>query len=314
MSALLRRAEGFEDLLEIRDHDLPYRFETIFDDESRGARNRSKKKFKLLRAIDEELRRMLDQGEEVRFLTEGTIFTFWESYLLGWLLHFFNKRAVVLTDRRIILLQVRVWSSKPGVLASQIRYRGIAKVRGRLLGGAKLELRDGKSVRFTGMPRSDRKFLQDLVERLREAGITPESGEVGREELCPHCHAVVSLGDRECPACRGTFKSPRVAGLRSLLFPGLGDFYMGHKALATIEFLFALIVWVVLFMPGAGDPWTRIELVFVALILIVFIHVPDAVATWYLARRGVFPEEAGRLGPAARRASAGSLSGAGAGG
>lgn len=314
MHALLRRAEGFEDLLELRDHDLPYHFGTIFDDESRGARSRSKKKFKLLRAIDEELRDMLDEGEGVRFLTEGTIFTFWESYLLGWLLHFFNKRAVVLTDRRIILLQVRLWSSKPGRLSSQIRYRGIAKVKGRLFGGTKLKLRDGKSVHFTGMPRSDRKFLRDLLERLREAGLTPESSEVGREELCPHCHAVVSMGDRECRACRGTFKSPRTAGLRSLLLPGLGDFYMGHRKLATLELSFTLLIWVVVMMPSPEYPMTGAELVFTAVFLFLFIHVPDAVGTWYLARRGVYPEEPGRLGPAARRASAGSLSGAGVGG
>ncbi|NIP57953.1 MAG: hypothetical protein GWM92_15860 [Gemmatimonadetes bacterium] len=314
MHAVLRRADGFEDLLRIREHDLPYRFETIFDDESLSARNRSKKKFKVLRAIDEKLRGMLDEGEQVRFLTEGTAFTFWESYLLGWLLYFFNKRAVVLTDRRIILLQVHPWSSKPGVLASQIRYRGIATVRGRLLGGARLKLQDGKSVRFTGMPRSDRKLLQDLVERLREAGLTPESSEAGRERLCPHCHAVVSLGDRECPACRGTFKSPRVAGLRSLVLPGLGDFYMGHKKLATLELLFTLFIWVVVMMPSPEYPVTAANFVFGAIFVLLFIHVPDAVGTWYLARRGVYPEKPGRLGPVARRASVGSLSGAGVGG
>lgn len=180
MHPLLERADGFEDLLRVPSHDLPYRFDTIFDDESRGARRRSKKKFKLLRRIDEKLREMLNEGEQVRFLSRGTTFTLLESYLLGWLLYYFNKRAVVLTDRRIILLQIH-WRSKPGVLASQIRYRGIEKVKTGLLGGVVVKLRDGKKVRFTGMPRSDGKFLERIVNGLREAGFSEGTEAVGKD-------------------------------------------------------------------------------------------------------------------------------------
>lgn len=301
MHPLLARADGFKGLLKVRSHELPYRFDTIFEDESRSDRRRSKKKFKLLRRIDDKLREVLDEGEEVRFLTRGTIFTFWESYFLGWLLYYFNKRAVVLTDRRILLLQIQ-WRSTPGVLASQIRYRGIEKVKAGFLGGTRVKLGDGKTVRFSGMPRSDGKFLERLVNGLTRAGFGDGAETVGKDELCPHCYAAVSLGDPDCWSCGGTFKSPRTAGLRSLLLPGLGDFYMGHRKLATTELLFTLLIWVLVFLPDPENPVSLAGALVVGAFLFVFIHVPDAVGTWYLARRGVFPGERGSA--AARRARA----------
>lgn len=77
---------------------------------------------------------------------------------------------------------------------------------------------------------------------------------------------------------------------------------MGHKKLATLELLFTVLIWVAVFFPDPENPMGLAAALVVAAFLVVFIHVPDAVGTWYLARRGVFPGErgsaAGRRRPA----------------
>ena len=105
MSTVLQQARRYEDLLGAEGSDEAYAFETIFDATTWRARRHSKRKFKLLRAIDEKLRAMLFEGERVRYVTQGSSVTFWESYFLGWLMYYLNRRAIVLTDRRIIMLR-----------------------------------------------------------------------------------------------------------------------------------------------------------------------------------------------------------------
>lgn len=220
-------------------------------------------------------------------------YTFLESYFMGWLLYYFNKRAIVLTDRRILLLQIH-GGDRPGVLRSQVRYSGITRVKRSLFGNTALKLGNGKKLTFTRVPKGDAKFLRSLIERLQEAGVTEGAPVTGHEHLCPHCYAVAEIGQVECDACKGTFKSPRKAGLLSLLFPGIGDFYMGHRKLAAFEFVIVAFFWVVLFLPDPEYPMTVLGAVLVAAIIVVSLHVPDAVGTWFLARRGAFPESEGR--------------------
>lgn len=114
------------------------------------------------------------------------------------------------------------------------------------------------------------------------------------EHLGPHCGRVASLGLAGCPECEGAFKSPRRAGVLSVVFPGLGDFYMGHRKLAVMEILFAGLLWLVFLMPTPEYPLTVGSGVFLVGILVVFVHVPDAVGTWHLARGGVYPHRPGR--------------------
>ena len=72
MHPTLSRADGYRDLLRLADNDTPYAFQSIFSDDGFRARRLSKKKFKLLRGIDEKLRGLLADGERVRFLTTGS--------------------------------------------------------------------------------------------------------------------------------------------------------------------------------------------------------------------------------------------------
>lgn len=297
MHRVLVAASGFEDLLRAQNHGLPYRFDTIFSDASWLKRRRSRRAFRLLRSVDNELRGLLMAGEQVRSLTQGVCYRFWESYFLGWLLRYFNRRAIVLTNWRIILLQIDR-RGRPKALRSQIRYPTIAKARGGLFGGLKVKFNDGDKIHMSGVPRAHRKLIRKLVDHVRGLDLAEGSRTGGKEELCPHCKGVVELGLARCNRCGGGFKSAKRAGLLSLVLPGLGDFYMGHRNLAKFEMTFALLAWiVVLLIPVLLEspefPVTPGTATISALMVVFSVHLPDGVGTWYLARLGVYAERKG---------------------
>jgi hypothetical protein len=238
----------------------------------------------------------LDEGESVHFVTTGSAVSFWESYFLGWVVQYLNRRALVFTDRRIILLQVD-WRDRAKELRSQLRYGAIGRVKGSLLGGTKVQLRDGKARTFTGVPKADRKFMAEWIDGLKRR-IGDESAARSVEDLCPHCSAVVRRRSSPCDSCGGTFKSAKRAGLLSLLLPGLGDLYIGHRKLAVLEMLVASAIWLGVLWPNSEYPYTASGYAIVATFVVMFVHVPDAIATWYIARMGVYPGKhsiAGRL-------------------
>lgn len=266
----------------------PFVLETILDRSTWGARRLSRKKVKLMSAIEGKVRSILAEGERVRYLTFGSGNSFWESYWLGWAAYFLNQRAILLTDRRMILLQIDS-RRRPRDLVTQIRYPSIRKVKRTILGNTRLDLGDGNRKVFASVPKQDRTFLQKLTSWI-DASLAPDTG--GWEDLCPHCYGRVEGRPESCPACGGGIKSARKAGLLSLLFPGLGDIYLGHWKFAILEMLFAAFVWLVAMIPDPAFPLTMEGYLLVAGLIVVFIHGPDAIATWYVGRKGLYPERA----------------------
>ena len=112
MSTGVQDARSFRDLISV-EADGSYRFSQIFSDQGWRARRRSKKTFKLLKKIDGALRAMLRDGEQAFFVSHGTVsLSFVEWYFLGWALHSLNRRAIILTNQRILLLQIN-WRQRP---------------------------------------------------------------------------------------------------------------------------------------------------------------------------------------------------------
>lgn len=68
---------------------------------------------------------------------------------------------------------------------------------------------------------------------------------------------------------------------------------MGHRKLATVEALIASMFWLASIAQDPESP-TRLGMGVVVGVVVAFVHVPDPVGTWFLARRGVFPESEGR--------------------
>ncbi len=289
MHPTLSRANNYRDLITLEGHDAPYVYSAVFPSSNFRERSASRKRFKLLQRIDEELRAMLHEGERVYFLTSGIAISFWESYFLGLFMYYINRRAIVLTSERIMLLQIN-WRRRPGKLRTQIQYPAITRVTRTLLGHTKLRFQRGKSRVFTYIPKADRKVLAEVVERTQREQASLESGTSTIEDLCPHCYEVVSGRPAICPHCNKKFKSAARAGWLSLIFPGLGDLYIGHWKFAIGEIVVASLIWLVFLLPDpTAKPLTGAELAVGALSIILVFHGIDALATWYIARRDIYP-------------------------
>lgn len=291
MASAIAVAESFQDILAHPPRESPYDFQRIFRADTWGARRLSKKKFKLLRKLDSEIRAMLHAGEKVYYVTWGVEYSILEGFFLGWVMYLMNKRAFVFTTQRVLLIQTGS-GHKPLELRAQIRYPAIEKVKSSLGGNLKISFVNGSSVVFASMPRADRKYIQELTRSLAtEVGPAARTGAISRaENLCPHCYVEVAEFPLTCAACGKPFKSARKAGLLSLLFPGVGDFYLGHRGFGTMEILGAAVVWLSLFVPVEGQaPMTAGELGSVAAILFGFMHGIDALFTRHIGRKGIYP-------------------------
>jgi hypothetical protein len=293
MRSSLQRATRFEDLLASEESDPAYSYNTIFNGGTWSARRRSKKQLKLLKRMDSMIRSALHEGEKVRYVTFGTGVSFWESYLIGWVMYYLNRRAILITDRRMLLLQMDS-RMRPRELASQLRYSAITKVGRTVLGNTKIWLGNGKTCIFAYVPKADRRFLQNLV---TFTGQRFAQETTGFEDLCPHCFAVAAKGDSGCGECGGSFKSIKRATLRSLVFPGLGDWYLGHRKIAVFEMLIAAMIWLGFLLPDPEYPMTVLGVVIGAAILILIVHGADALATRHVARKGIYPGQAPALVP-----------------
>lgn len=286
MYPVMKQARRFEELLAREQPDGPYAFSTIFDNRTWAARRRSKLKFRLLQLIDAKLQSILQEGERVRFVTQGCGVSFWESYFLSWVVYYLNRRAIVVTNRRILLLQIS-FRNQPRELVAQLRYGAIARVSSTLLGNTKLHLGNGRTYVFAYVPRADRRFLQSLV---KWTGDRMGQEQVGFEDLCSHCFAVVEGQPERCPSCGGTFKSSLRAALLSLAFPGFGDWYLGHRTVALLEIVMAALVWLAVLMPARDGAVTLATRLIMAAFVVLFVHGADALTTRHIARKGLYPD------------------------
>ena len=141
MEAILRSVNDPSDLAHVAQAGLPYRFDQIFSAEGFGAKRLEKKRLKLMKAIDERVRAFLAEGEMVEFVSWGVEYSFAEHYFMGVWAQLMNRRAVILTNRRILLIQI---SSRNKVLQlkSQLRYTAITKFSKATLGYLGLVMRD----------------------------------------------------------------------------------------------------------------------------------------------------------------------------
>lgn len=295
----LQTAKHYEDLLGTDIEAAPYEFALLFKAEGWFERMRAKNRFKLLKAIDAKLRKILHEGERVYFLTSGTTANVAEQYFAGVAMaQALNRRALIFTTERVVLLQIDS-KKRPRDLVSQIAYTSIAEVKATWTGYCLLNLRDKSKLKFLGVPKADRKhlasFLADIV-KTAAAAVTAKTS-FALEHLCPHCFVPVPGHPKACPHCQGGFKLALTAMLRSLVFPGLGDFYLGHRAFATLEMLGAGFMWYILVVaPLLGAPDENGEITetnaaywFIAGVMLTAMHGIDAMMTRHFALKGHHP-------------------------
>jgi len=292
-SETLRVTHRYEDLLEKEIRGSPYEFKTMFTAEGWGAHQRLLRRFKLLKAIDPRLIRMLRPDERVPFITHGTLVSAVDDFFTSWAAHFLDLRAMVFTSERVFLIQINT-RSEPRDLVTQLAYSAVVAVVSSADGSCRLVLRDGRKLHFRHMPRPDHKFLQDfLSDAVKRAGAGGDKAATAEEKLCPKCFKAVKGFPAHCPECNAILTRPFVAGFRTFLFPGLGNWYLGNRGFAAGEMLFTTLLWLFLvilplirlFLEG-GPPPTRVYWIGTASVL-AFVYVGVAVLTHHIARKGL---------------------------
>ena len=290
----LKYIEHAKDLVEIKDESNPYDFENIFRLDSFGERRLSKRKLKILKAIDPTVIKMLKDGENVYYMTDGIRTSSLENLFIGWVAYYYNYMAFVFTSERVILIHLKS-KRKKGAYVGEIKYTDIKSIHSSFLGNFTLKFHNNKNILFRKVPRKDRKFLKEFLNPiLGQAKSNADTAIPGIRNLCPGCFTHLADYPSLCPNCSCKLKSPVVAGCLSLILPGMGDIYLGSKILGFIELIIMIIIWAG-FIVGIIEEYQIAYNIYKSLIpfiVIMFVvHGTDALKSRYLARKGVFPNE-----------------------
>ena len=293
MEAILNSASDPSDLVNVSDSNLPYRFDQIFSAQGFGAKRLERNRLKLMKEIDPLVQRLLADGERVQFVTWGMDYTFLEQFIMGIWALLINRRALVLTDRRILILQIDT-RRRALDLKAQLRYQAIEKITKGTFGYIAFTLRNRKKLVFSGVPGKDRKAIKAFVDE--KLTLTRADAPVlGVENLCPRCGVRVRGFPERCNQCPQAFKSGKRAGWLSLVFPGLGDLYLGHRWLGLLEICGAALAWLVILIPFAfaayteGTSWTLPASVAAAVFL--FVHGTDSWIARRVGLKGIYPAD-----------------------
>ena len=251
-----------------------------------GFRNRkNKRKVKILRAVAPLLDKVLVRGERIMRVAKGIAYYPLELLLGGGVLTMlYNHYAILCTDRRVLLVNTTYRMRRPAHYLFQIPYGDMKKiVRGWIFTNLTFKRRTGKKRIFNYVDRFSLKelsrFIGAQIEKCQAAEQPPEP----IEDLCPACCLPLAKGLNACPQCRTAFKRSRTAFIRSLILPGWGDLYLGHRALGLLELLGSAVVWLVvigqILTPGIAHLMTAL--------LIVFIYNGlDALLALHMAKKG----------------------------
>jgi predicted Zn finger-like uncharacterized protein len=265
-----------------------YSFGDIFKlNKSGGFKSRHNKlKLKLLSAVKEVLEKMLVENERVLQIAAGTAHYPTEVFFgNGWLTMLYNRYVIIGTNRRLLMINVNHRMKRPTHYIFQLLYKEIRKI-GRGLFGTNLILyrkNKGKRRVFTGlkhyMSREMNQFLTERIESVKKLRIPDES----LENICPACYVPLTKNLAACTRCNAVFKSPKKAMLRSLILPGWGDIYLGHRALGALELLSACFIWLLVLsclLSGFAE-----DLVAGVMMLILF-NGMDCLLAYYMAGKG----------------------------
>ncbi|MCF7689509.1 MAG: hypothetical protein K9M98_10080 [Cephaloticoccus sp.] len=293
----LQNARDYQELLDERVETSPYAYATMFKAEGYVARRTARQRFALLRALDGKLRHILRPTEHVFYVTWGTTHSLAEQFFTGWMASALNMRALVFTTERVLLLQINARKTSVRELVAQIPYTAIVSVRKSWLGSCRIKLRDKTLLTFLRVPKGDMKFLIEFLSDIVKGSGAPFeiSTPLGVQHLCPHCYVHVPAFPPACPQCGGRLKLASKAALLSFIFPGLGDWYLGHRGFAAMEIVGSAFIWWVLIVapllapedPDLGP--ITLEYWLTALFIMLVIHGTDAMMTRHAARKGHYP-------------------------
>ena len=254
-------------------------------------RRANQERAKLLRLAAPVLEAFLKEGEVVRAVSASVTNPAWEPFLRGVVSYSLSATTLVVTDRRILLIHTDR-QHRPRSFVNQVRLDHIKKVSTSWLSTAlryainrsSLHLKLGRGgVRLTHIRRSEAKAIQALLSENPKATL-------GLEALCPVCGAVNDQLDGLCVACGAEVKSPAKATLRSLLLPGLGEYYLGEREGAGVTLFVSVVLWLILvgaavFALAGETSWLGFK---IWLGVLTTVHVYSAALTRIQSRKGMY--------------------------
>ena len=146
--------------------------------------------------------------------------------------------TLIATDRRLLLVHVDA-KGHPMLYANQIPYTAIRRVEPGAFGISVAVETGSQTLKLRGLQRKVQDWLAEIVDR------NPNAQE-GLEPLCPSCLQAQRSTSGECTRCGAGFKSARTAAIRSSIFPGLGDIYLGQTLIGAAAEIVTATVWMML--------------------------------------------------------------------
>ncbi len=294
--------------------DLPVDATTLYpEDDGFFGRRAKANRAKLLAGVEGVLRKALAPGETIRYVARGCRYYLGEYMLGGAAARIHNLTALVLTGRRLLLVQVdsrgRARDIKNEVALERIR--GAARSA---ITGWRILLADGSKLAFVSMTGADRRSLEALLSPQgapgKEHGFAagtdlarsdgPKATEPSLVHLCPSCLEPVpgpAGTTLTCPnpGCRIPFRDPKRAARLSAFVPGLGDLYLRHHFFGAIEFLGSMAMLGVgaalaaqaFAAPEPGESAGTAG--FLVFMLLVMPRVLDWRLTLHMGRKGLVP-------------------------
>jgi hypothetical protein len=190
-------------------------------------------------------RRLLGPEEHILYVAAGMqVPPVFHMLALGAMALPYHQVMLVFTDTRLIEVLMEVRGKKVGTRLRSYPWAGVRELKVSF-NSLKLAPAEGKKQAWRVTVGGDRKLLKLLIPRL-----TPhllKEGAARAEKLplwhCPQCGGTIEAQPASCRSCRASFRSPGLAAILSLAFPGAGLFYAGHPFLATMDFLGEVILY-----------------------------------------------------------------------
>jgi len=244
-----------------------------------GVKKRNQQRVDWIRRAAPLLERILEPGERIRHLTLGNVSYPLELVMMGAWAQMINRTLIVFTSSRVLMIHSD-GRGQPRSFVNEIPLQAIKKMKGGFLGS--LQIAAGKGTRnFAGIPKDSRKVIDGFVH--------PNPGATGSfRHLCSSCFAAHDQHLDRCSRCNSTFKSPKTAALRSLILPGLGDWYIGHRGFAALEMIGSIFVWIIVIALIAEEGVVGFVL---GLILLGLVNGMDAILTYFQAKKGLMSSD-----------------------
>jgi hypothetical protein len=185
-------------------------------DEKKGIRKRAEKAIDKLQEI---LQKVIGPDEAVLFVARclSPVSAF-EQLTMGWYVYYVSQAVLVFTNRRLLQFRVKRDGSWKRGLRS-------------------LQWGDVEQAQVKGWLSRTLEFIKVLLESVYSAGARESTAAQGIVSLCPNCLSPLTPGVYKCNACALVFKDERTMVRRSLLIPGGGYYYVGHRFLGIGAFI-----------------------------------------------------------------------------